>query len=241
LPKEDSKPATQPVSPAEKAIVHVTSSPNGIDQIQAGTPVPASSGPVSGVAPNTSAVGTIYVHSNPDSAEVYLDGSLVGDTPATLKLNPGQHTIRVVLTGYKEWSRELSVQAGLEAHLAANLQNNEPANEMKTSNPTTLPEKGKSALVEVSANSPQNSIGWIGVHAQNGGDAAVVTNVPPDSPGAKAGLQVGDIILALDGRLVKGKDFETAVAALKPGTRIPINYARGSTAHEVWLTVGSKQ
>lgn len=31
LPKENSKPATQPVSPAEKAIVHVTSSPNGAE------------------------------------------------------------------------------------------------------------------------------------------------------------------------------------------------------------------
>jgi hypothetical protein len=31
LPKEDSKPATRPVSPAEKAIVHVTSSPNGAE------------------------------------------------------------------------------------------------------------------------------------------------------------------------------------------------------------------
>jgi S1-C subfamily serine protease len=67
-----------------------------------------------------------------------------------------------------------------------------------------------------------------------------VTNVISDSPGAKAGIPPGDFILALDGRLIKGKDFETAVAALKPGTQISINYVRGSLAHEVSITVGSK-
>jgi len=72
------------------------------------------------------------------------------------------------------------------------------------------------------------------------GDAAVVINVNPDSPGAMAGIEVGDIILALDGRLMKGKDFETVVAALKPGTEVSVNYARGSSAQEVWLTVGSR-
>jgi S1-C subfamily serine protease len=50
----------------------------------------------------------------------------------------------------------------------------------------------------------------------------------------------GDIILALDGRLIKGKNLETAVAALKPGTQISVSYARGSVAHEVWVTVGSQ-
>jgi S1-C subfamily serine protease len=83
-------------------------------------------------------------------------------------------------------------------------------------------------------------VGWIGVHAQNRGDVAVVTNVVADSPTAKAGIQVGDIIVALDGRLIKGKDVEAAIAALKPGTQISINYARGSAAHEVRVTVGSQ-
>jgi S1-C subfamily serine protease len=87
--------------------------------------------------------------------------------------------------------------------------------------------------------SSQEPVGWIGIYVQNKGDAAVVTSVTADSPGAKAGIQVGDNILALDGRLIKGKDFETSVAALKPGTEISINYARGSAAHAVSLTVGS--
>ncbi len=68
------------------------------------------------------AIGTIEVRSVPDGAEVYVDGSFIGNAPATLKLAPGQHTIRVTQSGFKEWSREIAVQAGSEAHLSASLE-----------------------------------------------------------------------------------------------------------------------
>ena len=67
------------------------------------------------------AIGTIEVRSTPDGAEVYADGAFIGNAPATLKLAPGQHTIRVTQSGFKEWSREIAVQAGSEAHLSASL------------------------------------------------------------------------------------------------------------------------
>jgi hypothetical protein len=214
--------------------------PTGTDQIQATSPASGPSGPTNSAVPTSPTTpASIYVHSNPDSAEVYVDGSLIGDTPATLKLSPGQHTIRVALTGYNEWTRELTVQAGLEAHLAAVLEKKEVAGEMQTaSSPIAGTSKG-SVTTPVSTNAPPKTVGWIGVNAQNTGDAAVVINVNVDSPGGKAGIQVGDIILALDGRLIKSKDFETVVAALKPGTKISVNYARGSSAHEVSITVGT--
>jgi hypothetical protein len=66
-------------------------------------------------------VGTIMVTSMPDGAEVYVDGSFVGNAPATLKLTPGKHTIRVVSKGYKDWSRELSVLASSDVKLTASL------------------------------------------------------------------------------------------------------------------------
>lgn len=73
-------------------------------------------------ASSTSGFGTIEVHSNPDGAEVYADGQFIGDSPATLKLAPGQHAIKVTLTGFKDWTRDLTVQAGSDAHLIANLE-----------------------------------------------------------------------------------------------------------------------
>src|SRR5713226_3617675 len=66
--------------------------------------------------------GTLQVTSTPEGAEVLADGAFVGNAPATLKLGPGKHTIRVSLSGYKEWSREMTVLAGSEVKLAAVLE-----------------------------------------------------------------------------------------------------------------------
>ena len=80
---------------------------------------PAPSSVVTVALPTT---GTLDVHSTPEGAEVYVDGTFIGNAPATLKLTPGQHTIRVAQSGYKEWSREIGVQAGSAAHLSASLE-----------------------------------------------------------------------------------------------------------------------
>jgi hypothetical protein len=66
-------------------------------------------------------LATYEIQSDPSSAEVYVDSSYVGNTPATLKLKSGQHTVRVTLSGFKDWSRDLTVQEGSEAHLKATL------------------------------------------------------------------------------------------------------------------------
>ena len=68
------------------------------------------------------ATGTIAVSSAPDNAEISVDGAFVGNAPATLKLSPGKHTIRVSLPGYKEWAKEITVLAGSELKLAATLE-----------------------------------------------------------------------------------------------------------------------
>lgn len=68
------------------------------------------------------AMGTVGVSTNPDGAEVYADDQFYGNGPATLKLKPGKHTIRVKMSGYKDWSREISTDAGSEAHLSAELE-----------------------------------------------------------------------------------------------------------------------
>jgi hypothetical protein len=47
-----------------------------------------------------------------------------------------------------------------------------------------------------------------------------------------------DIIVAVDGRLIKGKDVQTTVAAFKPGTQVTVNY--DSSVHEVRIRVGSR-
>ncbi len=61
--------------------------------------------------------GTVRVTSNPQGADIRVDGAFFGNAPATLKLSPVKHTIRVSLAGYKDWSREVSVRAGSELEL----------------------------------------------------------------------------------------------------------------------------
>jgi S1-C subfamily serine protease len=87
---------------------------------------------------------------------------------------------------------------------------------------------------------PTSSTPWIGVSAQSNSDGVLVAAVEAGGPAAAVGIQAGDTILALDGRLMKGRSFESAVASLKPGSRIVINYVHGGAAREATLTVGTK-
>ena len=66
--------------------------------------------------------GTVNVSSNPTGADVLLDGNFVGNTPASLKIAGGKHTITVKMTGDKDWSREITVESGSEVQLAATLE-----------------------------------------------------------------------------------------------------------------------
>lgn len=66
--------------------------------------------------------GAVNVSSNPAGADVTVDGDFVGNSPAALKLAPGKHTITVKMAGYKDWSREITVQAGSDVQLTANLE-----------------------------------------------------------------------------------------------------------------------
>jgi len=74
-------------------------------------------------APATDAsIGTVSLTTTPDGAEVFVDGQFYGNSPSTLKLKPGKHTIGVKMSGYKDWSRDLSTDAGSESHLTATLE-----------------------------------------------------------------------------------------------------------------------
>lgn len=73
-------------------------------------------------APAAEATGNINVSSNPDGADISVENNFVGNAPSMLKLSVGKHTIRVTLKGYKDWSKEITVQAGSEIKLIANLE-----------------------------------------------------------------------------------------------------------------------
>jgi regulator of sigma E protease len=70
---------------------------------------------------------------------------------------------------------------------------------------------------------------------------AVLGQVMPDGPAARAGLRAGDVVEAIDGAPVH--DFREIVALISahPGERVTIDYARGGAQHRVQLEVQSEQ
>ena len=69
----------------------------------------------------------------------------------------------------------------------------------------------------------------IGVAVENTADGLLVTSVAPDSPGAKAGLKAGDLIVAADGVTVQEAGSANALAGLvagEEGTQVTITLIR---------------
>jgi S1-C subfamily serine protease len=68
---------------------------------------------------------------------------------------------------------------------------------------------------------------------------ALVLRVEPDSPAAKAGLQVGDVILAVDDEPVTMEaPLADHIQRYKPGERIRLRIYRGGRTRELTLTLG---
>jgi hypothetical protein len=52
---------------------------------------------------------------------VYVDGKFVGNTPETLKLPVGPHSIKIVGEGKKDWVRSIEILKDSQLNLRAQL------------------------------------------------------------------------------------------------------------------------
>jgi hypothetical protein len=65
--------------------------------------------------------GTVRLATTPTGADIYVDESFVGQTPARLRLVPGKHRLRLSLAGGKDWDHEIEVLEGSEVTLQIDL------------------------------------------------------------------------------------------------------------------------
>jgi len=72
--------------------------------------------------PAVASSAKIQMESDPQGADIELDGSFVGNTPSDVQVTEGDHTIKVKKAGYKDWERTLKVSAGSSVHLNAELE-----------------------------------------------------------------------------------------------------------------------
>jgi S1-C subfamily serine protease len=71
-------------------------------------------------------------------------------------------------------------------------------------------------------------------------DGALVLNVEPNGPGAKAGLHEQDVIIALNGKAVgSSEELQVAVDAHKPGDAVTLQVVRNGSSTDVKATLAT--
>jgi len=74
--------------------------------------------PANNAMPATAAVS---LKSDPDGADILIDGKYAASTPSTLQLTAGDHTVSIEKAGFKAWQRTITVTAGSDITMSATL------------------------------------------------------------------------------------------------------------------------
>jgi serine protease Do len=94
--------------------------------------------------------------------------------------------------------------------------------------------------------------GWLGVQVQGlsqtladsmklkDDQGALVNDVTSGSPADKAGIQIGDTILSVDGQPVKdSRDLALKISNMEPGKTVKVTYWRDGASHDVDMSLGT--
>ncbi len=65
---------------------------------------------------------TVTFTSDPEGAEIEIDGAFIGTTPRGRTLKPGEYSIVVRMKGYQPWNRKISLQEGDELTVSSELE-----------------------------------------------------------------------------------------------------------------------
>jgi PEGA domain-containing protein len=65
---------------------------------------------------------SVMIKSIPEGAEILIDGKVAGNTPSTLRLKHGEHTISIRKSGFVLWERKITISAGIHILVDAALE-----------------------------------------------------------------------------------------------------------------------
>ena len=118
----------------------------------------------------------------------------------------------------------------------------------------TIPATTLKAVVETLLTRGHISRGYLGVGAQpmrlpdslaeqlQQETGLLLVSVEPDAPGGKAGLLLGDVIVAIAGDPVRHlDDMLTALNGDRVGTTVPVRIVRGGQLQEIKATIGERK
>jgi predicted metalloprotease with PDZ domain len=80
----------------------------------------------------------------------------------------------------------------------------------------------------------------LGALVEDVNGAPTVAAVEDGSAAARAGIAAGDVIVEVDGRAVDATGLKTAVAAAKPGSRVPLLVRRGGAERVIAVTLDAR-
>ncbi|MFZ0705347.1 MAG: PEGA domain-containing protein [Candidatus Korobacteraceae bacterium] len=63
-------------------------------------------------APQAALQATLEITSTPPGADIELDGSFVGNTPSSVSVSAGEHTVKLTKAGFSAWERKIKTTAG---------------------------------------------------------------------------------------------------------------------------------
>ena len=78
--------------------------------------------PVPTTAQTTASKGRVSITSTPDGAEIFVDSIGHGHSPAILDLPSGNHSVQLVMNGYKDWVSDVIVRGDSIVNVTASLE-----------------------------------------------------------------------------------------------------------------------
>jgi hypothetical protein len=189
---------------------------------------------------------TAEISSDPLGADIEIDGNFVGNTPSSMGIVAGEHTLRISKNGYKKWERTLISSTG-KIKIAAVL---EPIPVDAGGTAHTSAEVAATSTIRDPAPPANSSEGmaeearigiWLTGNPTVKHDGIEISGVQPGGPADKIDIKPGDVIIAIDGHyLYTIDDLRAVLLRHERGARLAIRYRHDRLTYDNYLALTSK-